>query len=745
MEWEDDGHFHMSNVNSINTSVIVTRNGSPVNAVSGSYSLTSGDVFPKWDITLAEPLDVSESDLWSMFLVVEGQTFSRFSNCNATSLGGEDGLGKASRQVSCSMGSSGDALLKALYEYCIPKTLVFINQDWINLFASTARLVDGILRWINPINYLGQDTGKPRLFHPRLPGPEVQDSDFECIIGPRTHHDIARYLAGLVGVSLFVNTPNLDLQDTMTISAGTKWIDAITGIFSVWGPEVRTIPSLAGNPPRIIVSDILSPLDGAADIVDCQILEIDNPAVVSVSFTTDGAGIGSSSGNNQIVDAVVVTGRKTKNTTIQILKSEETEGTEPTDDEEVPPDYSTRISSIVPRSVDAVFVTSSSDQYVKDKDEKGRQINDLGFGVPPFDYKLKNVRETITYMYCSRSEDLSSGKVTWTPIKTDTVVYGGTGTILSVHRQKNYYGADGRVLVTSEEEYMRCHFPGEKDDQLRLLRKKETDQSRIILPLKVSQTYEEVLEYVLYDEVKKDGEKYRDNPRPLADVIRGDTSRQAIDKSEKTSQRVMWLKTSSRTTTIDRMSENVLMKTDVQHNYLTASTKRQSQILDNPLSKIVPGDPGNPGEPGQQKAKTTKQEVQFQKSFFDGPGRMIGQYGPCYHPPVKVGHDDIVTDEQAWEIARRIFARGKTIFIAGQSEKFRNRRLTVVTPVPIPLDTTSVKVRLGNYVQRVNGSLTNVPGGDFYLKSLHEEWGFGGSGRTPSFSYKQTLSLKTTY
>ena len=126
----------------------------------------------------------------------------------------------------------------------------------------------------------------------------------------------------------------------------------------------------------------------------------------------------------------------------------------------------------------------------------------------------------------------------------------------------------------------------------------------------------------------------------------------------------------------------------------------------------------------------------FRKEYFDGPGKVISGYGPCYHPPKTIHHDDIVTEELADKVAARAFAR-KNIR--------KNHEWTVTVPFPLPIESVACLVALPDFPSRINGELVTVPGGDFVLMRVTEDFMFHGRGNQARLTVGTTLTVRAKY
>jgi hypothetical protein len=154
--------------------------------------------------------------------------------------------------------------------------------------------------------------------------------------------------------------------------------------------------------------------------------------------------------------------------------------------------------------------------------------------------------------------------------------------------------------------------------------------------------------------------------------------------------------TNIKTTKVDRIDDDTLVQRILDYDVLADDLKVSRQIIENPL---------------RDELEAESEEEIFRAEFNDGSGQLIGGYGPCYHPPVTVHHDDIDTQTIAQKIADRIFAR--------KSE--RNTTITIKSPVPIPFTTMSCQIQLPSRAYAVDGSPITITGGTYTLRSVQEK------------------------
>lgn len=651
--------------------ITVLHNGSAVNAQSGRVTRQAGNLGPSWEISLAEPLEIDPADTWTIKRKVAGRGETLVKNAKATSIIGEDSVGASTRRVS---GVCGDSTANNLLEYCVPRTLVFVRWSWIQGIVPDAKIVNGMLVYGNAYS------SGVRIFHPRLPGKEIREGEFECIAGCDTHHACARYLAGLVGYKIDINTPDIELVDTFTVPSGTSWFDAIKRNLSIWSPVLEVISD------TIFVTDVC-----ADDPNPIQVLSLTNDAIASASLNTYGT--------TDTFDHLIVTGRRT------------THSEELLDDE---PDMTPTTLAAIPLEADRTIETShdfSSAICHKSMGDYSGQ-----FGMPGEENPTRNLdHQTQQTSYYT---DESEGRKRYIPISETIHTFDSDAVEVAKTVVTYTYARGFKPIKTVEDEYILCHMPGTDEMQLHKVRSKITLQDQFIKPLKLSLTTEIVEGVVLYDEVVVDGEVYKVDPQIFADVVRGDTSGDAIDKDPDTTQKTLEMTLNERSTFISRTHDGILIKRDQDYNRLSGHVKTQSQILENPL----------------RDKKTLKSEGLFRKEYHPSDAGTTINGVTCYHPPRTIHHDDITTEQIADQIAERAFVRKNVQ---------KNHEWTIRIPVPFLPPMVATTVRLPDFTVSVNGEPVTVHGGDFVLTEATENFRLSGEGAEVQMEAETILAVRS--
>lgn len=660
--------------------ITITRNGNAVRVKSGSVTREARRVAPTWELQFVEPMNISASDTWTIIRSFAGYDQVLINEARADNISGTDGLGVATRRVS---GSSDSGAADDILNYCVPKTLVFFNPDWLRAVAPGAKVEDGIIKTapITPTGYGFTIPGK-RFYYDRLPGKEFSDTDFECIPA-YSHHQIAQKLAAMVGFDLVVNTPDIPLIDTYTVASGTIWFAAIKANFeTLWQPSAWIASG------TIYIVDILS---DDATVQSLQVVSIDNPAIVSTSSSLNLK-------QNREIDHVIITGRQSKNTT------------SPYDE----PDFTEISASPVALSITHSIPMNTSFDRVKNRQQGSSYTG--SFGNPA--YTPVTAKQTFTTMNYHVERDPVRGEK-WVLVSEETIIKDQNDTILGKIVVSHEYSADFKPIATTENEWGRIKQPRSGSDEkiLTLLRTKTTTHNKFIKPLNLSLTSEMVEALVLFDEsTAPGGTTYKEDPVVLADALQQDSSRELIETDISSTQNVVWMATHFRNTWISRVHDDHLIKRDSSYTVLPDAFRVQSQLLENP----------------KRDPKSQSTDALFRREYFDGSGHIIGGQ-TCFHPPKTISHPDITIEAQAEQIRDRAFARRNIA---------NNEEITIQTPVPIPLETCAIKVRLPNFSQDVNGTTVTVVGGDYDLKSIRDAFAFEGDGNQQEIKSEQTLTVK---
>lgn len=643
---------------------VVKRNGSPVDFVEAEFTRDADHVSPGWAIKLPYAINLLATDAWTIQRGYGGYTQTLISAETASNIRGEEALERTTKYI------RGEGEANELLDYCVPKTFVFINPVWLADVEPNAELKDDIIKVV-------YDTSEERYYHPRLPQKEIDDDEFVCFLGPQSHHAIAQYLCGLIGYNFVCNTPDITLKKTYTIPVGTTWFDAIKQNFLIWGPNVTI---------RDSTIYILDMMPGAADIPGIQTVKVDNPAIVSIN--EDDRDVAS----NKTVDHVIIEGKVSNNTTIYspqqldftIVEIPEIDLSE--DEEAV---YTEEISG---------FNSWKQFESYSGTFESG----DDEFSVYGMPHRVHKEYYHVYYVGLAKNKKRKLVREIIESYRSDGVLKHRVTT--------NYrYGPGKRPIGSSSKEEGLVRYPGQSDLNFVTVKWHHIFENRFVRGVNRTLASELVEQLVLY-ELNDSGDKL--SPITLEDANRLDKSRTLVEKDADTDQAVLEMTTNIRTQKIDRIDEETLIQRIFDYDVLADTLKITRQVLENPLKGQI---------------QTETEEDIFRAEFHDGTGTMIGSYGPCYHPPINVKHEDIDNETLAEQIADRVFAR----------KNERNVTITIKTPVPIPIETMSIRFQLSERAYKVDGSPVSIPGGYYYLRKIIE--------RITSRGTEQTLTLRSKF
>jgi len=672
----------------------VKQNGSEItNVVGVSYSLKINDTGfseASWQIDFKDPTEVASDDTWTIIRKVAGASQTLIDACYATSISqghGVSGSGnvatlEVTRTVSGKASGSADA--DTLLRRAVPKTLVFCNPDWLDDECPGWTVVDGIVK--TGIYYSGVDLTS-RFYHHRLPPPSVADENIQMIVSCKSHHDCARWIAQQSGYSIHINVPDITLIDTYTVESGTEIMSAITANFAIWG----AVTEVQGT--DIYIMDVLT---NSGQINPVQTITIDNPAITSFS---DGTG---SAASSSVVDHLIVTGRKSKNT--QELHDE--------------PDYTIIELPALPKP--SLDLTLTMEMQGSNLTKHRTQTHYTGnFGVPDEDeFTPKLANATTTVMKFHEITDARGGRK-YIPIETIITVTDASAQTMSRTNVEHTYTKGWKVIKTVEKLYINSVLPRTSTPAEVLCQVKTTCQQYVVKALNQTLTHELFEELLVYDETVKDEVTYYTNPQPLSKLLLLDPSRQVIDTAEDAKQYYLWMTTKMKTTEISRVHGDILIKRDIEHDVNSRVPRVNSQILDNPL----------------RDKKTVSGDAEYRKEYFlSGAGISIGDLGTCYHPAKSIHHEDITSDTIADQIAERLMAfRGTDM---------QRNEVTLKTPVLILLQNVATMVHLNDYSIYKNGTPITIPAGDYDL--LGEDWKFtvSGSGNALKLDSSQQFKLR---
>jgi hypothetical protein len=667
---------------------IVERNGEAIDFNKVNFVRDASRLAPTWTITLPYPILISKDDTWTIKRGFGGSLWTLVNSQVAQNLRYEDGYQAFTRTVQ-GEGSNSDTY--ELLNYCVPKTLVFVNQTWLSDVSPYAKLKDGIIKLCYGTDYA------ERYYHYRLPSKDVPDDEFECVLGSWTHHSIAQYLAGLLGYDITLNTPDMEVIDTFTVQVGTPWFDAIKSNFLIW----QAVFESSGT--NLYVLDILS---DAAEIPGIQKLTFSSRKAirsVSVNDKFDGS----------TVDHVIVKGRTTKNTTTSFPKKVPMKIIE------------------VPQAVRFMEEYEEFEEELKSP----TQHKKLGAYNGPWgkseeiEYNIKHLGKNVHRLEYFKSKVEPGEK--WKVLRHIVKTYFEDGELKSKLTMENHYGRFDQIIGSETTFESKFRLPGEALDsqpQMRTIQNHIIKANRFVVGVNTALTSELTEGLVLYEEDSK-GNKL--DPVPLMNLLQQDWSRTAVDWKEDTKQDVEECDIKAKSEFVHRGDLDTILWITVEYDYLSDAPPRWGvKSIKNPLDSGI---------------NSTSEKIPFIRNYYEGEGKMIGTYGPCYRRPVTISHDDIQTDEIAEALADRAFGRrgpGDT------GETLKELDIKLATPLPIESIAIVATMPSVSYtVRKPDGDVDSVtvPAADHIVRRYSEDISYTGNLDSRKLGFDATLTVRSKF
>jgi hypothetical protein len=219
-------------INLVNFTATVNVGGEEILDWSG-FSVTRqlGDCETQASVDLKRPINVSPEDTLSITAGYGGGNISLVNNKPLQTTQG----GLLQKTLTA---HKSDISRKAP-----SKDIYFINQTWLKKIRRKYWIYNGNIFWMDPGNKPIQLNGvsTQRLFIDGLPGKNIRDNECECVIQQGiTYHDIARYLASLMGYDIIITVPNLTVFHSLVVSSQESYFAAIGQLFSKYNPAIYT-------------------------------------------------------------------------------------------------------------------------------------------------------------------------------------------------------------------------------------------------------------------------------------------------------------------------------------------------------------------------------------------------------------------------------------------------------------------------------------------------------------------------
>lgn len=666
---------------------IVKRNGSDIPFSRVNFSRESGQLAPAWQIVLPQPVLIDDSDTWTIQRTIAGNTTTLVNSKTARGVSSQDGRQVYTRTISgegagVSTGGSGGS--EDLLEYCLPKTLIFVNRTWLTKVNPRASIIDGEVK-------VGDENNSYRYLHHRLPGKEVEEGTFECFLGDWTHHSIANFLATLVGYKFIANTPDMPIIDTSTYEVGSTWFDAIKKNFTMWQPVMEVADDY------IYVFDVLA---GAAYIPGVQKYVLTHAAI-------NGASLNDTFRDNTI-DHVIVTGRTTSNNTV---------------------DFGGKIPFQIIEVDPVLHQAHKSYTYAEPLGKLDTAYKQMGVyegewnkGEDAFSCLGLDRRVHTDKYFRSTIDSGEKWKLLWHISET----YASNGALLNRISTEYKYGSYDQVVGSSTEIEASIRYPGSAQEEWHTIGWEHKLANRFVSGTNIALTSELEEGKVLY-EVDSEGNK--NDPLPLKDILRQDYTRTMIDKDEDTSQDVLETTIRQRNEYVNRFDADTLIQVISEYDYLSGAGDTKTKTLKNP----------------ERDKSARSDKVPWVKHYYQGNGKLIGGYGPCYRPPHQIQHEDIQSEEIAQALADRVFARRGPIDLENPNLDVKKHEVTLQISAPLPSSSPATIVAIPTLSYKVDDVTVEIPGGDYVLRRYEESAEFGGDPHSRTSDYRFSLTLRGAF
>jgi hypothetical protein len=180
---------------------------------------------------------------------------------------------------------------------------------------------------------------------------------------------------------------------------------------------------------------------------------------------------------------------------------------------------------------------------------------------------------------------------------------------------------------------------------------------------------------------------------------------------------------------VNRFDVDTLIQTIIEYDWLSGSSDVKTKTLKNP----------------EREKSARSEKVPWVKHYYQGNGKTIGGYGPCYRPPHEIQHEDIQTEEIAEALADRVFARRGPIDLENPNLDVKKHEVNLQISAPLPTNAPATIINIPNLSYQVNDAMVEIPGGDYVLRRYEESVEFGGSPKNRSTSYRFSITLRGAF
>lgn len=485
----------------------------------------------------------------------------------------------------------------------VQKDLYFVNITWLNTLTGGIaywRLIDGTLYW--QLKSSGRTSvGEQKAWqieHADLPSKNVDPSTYEILINYHSHYEIATYIAGLMGYSIRVNTPDVRLRSVLHFSAGQSYMEMLNSLFSIWNADIRFDESDSGN-PRIWVLDTAG---SDNTLTQPTRMTFSDSSIMDIDEVDKGIDI-------EPVDHILIKGAK---------------------------DWNMRA---IPDPGELKLFRLTTPITFPEEDIKefwwvesfsfGEGNKILGDYTGGFNTANAEPQRRPTHVYRAEQWYVSPTNDGMYLLRELDESFDGNG-ILHAHSVRYVYGAGYKLIYTSEREYGLIQKPGEPFKEFMMIRHNVIDQSWMIDGLERACTVEITEEPVVITEVydAASGKYVKCGPVPISrSQEQGRTS-----KNPAANQKIIDMTTKKRITKVNRACKGVLAQVTTEYDTISQTMKVSPQFLRDPRSK------------------TNDERSQYRYEAFY-PGQSV------FHKMVTIEHPDICDDITAQAICDRIFSK----------------------------------------------------------------------------------------
>lgn len=593
---------------------------SSVGIAGWNVSVDVNKMTKTWSIDFAQATQINENDKFTIEKAVipasynpTGATLSHLAGAGNSAFGST--LIKSAKPTEWKMqvgsdlawgcsGTTGDSsYIETHLKGSVQKDLYFVNITWLNTLTGGLaywRLIDGTLYWqIKSSGRTGTAERKAwQIEHADLPSRGTDPNTYTILINYHSHYEIATYIAGLMGYSIRINTPDIPLRSVLHFSAGQSYMEMLNSLFSIWNADIRFDES-DSDEPMIWVLDTA----GSDNALNQPVkMTFSAASIMSISESDKGIDI-------EPVDHILIKGAKDWNMNaipdpgeLKIMRL-----TQPLDfpDEDL-----------------HEFWWMESFSF----GEGNKMLGDYTGG-----FNTANAEEQRRPKYVYRAEQwyISPTNDGMYLIREMDESFDEKG-IIHAHSVRYVYGAGYKLIYTSEKEYGLIQKPGEPFKEFMMTRHTVTDQSWMIDGLERACTVEITEEPVVITEVydAASGKYIKCGPVPInRSQEQGRTS-----KNPAANQKLIDMTTKKRVTKMNRACKGVLAQVTSEYDTISQTMKVSPQFLRDP------------------RTKTNDERTQYRYEAFM-PGQSV------FHKMITIEHPDICSDTIAQAICDRIFVK----------------------------------------------------------------------------------------